>query len=221
MKKVIVFMAVVILLLSISTTDYSMAAASPSMQTVFDKYGHGKLYYGMKAKRNPKMEIILNNDGTAKFYYDEETFDIKYRRYNNHILVGNGQKQDLLKILNLASNLSGKKYDIILRNSSYAESTNKTPSYKVIIVEYEGEKGDYGLDYLFTSDKFKINNLLEFENGGGRTNGYPYMFDGNTDGMPHTLLINGQYKYYLPLRYIFEQLGFTVEYDNETVLITL
>ncbi|WP_312648609.1 hypothetical protein [Aminipila sp.] len=220
MKKNIVLMAVVILLLSISTTDYSMAATSPSYKTVLDKYGYGKFSYGMTATRNLNMKIYLNNEGTAKFSYGGETFDIKYMRYNNHILIGNGQDQDLLKILNLATNLSGKKYDLILRNPSYAGSIDETPRYRVIIVEYEGKDGDYGLDYLFTSDKFKISNLLEFENGGGRTNGYPYMFDDSTDGMPHTLLINGQYQYYLPLRYIFEQLGFTVEYENNTVTIS-
>ena len=220
MKKNIVLMAVVILLLSISTTDYSMAATYPSYKTIINKYGYGKYSYGMTATRNPNMRIYLNNDGTASFYYGEETFDIKYMRYNNHILIGNGQDQDLLKILNLATNLSGKKYDLILRNPSYDVSADETPSYRVILVEYTGAIGNYGLDYLFTSDKFKISNLLEFENGGGRTNGYPYMFDNSTDGMPHTLLINGQYQYYLPLRYIFEKLGFTVEYEYNTVSIS-
>lgn len=218
MKKVIVFMAVVILLISISTTDFSMAATKQtSIKSIWDKYGTEGFYYGMPTTRQPSIKIKLNNDETAKLYYGEETFDIKYMRYNNHILVGNGQDQDLLKLLIVARELSKQSYDLTLKNRILKDYSF---DYDVIITEYQGPVQKCGIATLYNSSRFKITKLMEFYPGGVRTDGCPYMFNSSKDGMPHLLFIDENYQYYLPLRYIFEELGFTVDYEDNTVTIS-
>jgi len=186
MKKVVLFMAIASLFLAISVTDFSMAET-----------------------RQPSIEITLKNDDTANVSYGSENFDIKYMRYNNHILVGSGKNEDLLRILNIASGMSQENYDIVLTKQAWDSS-----DYNVLLTAYDK---DFKTPAIVNIDKSQIKTSMEFFTGGCRTNGYAFSFDDKSDGMPHLL---GDYQYYLPLRYVFENLGYMVSYQNEKISIT-
>lgn len=164
------------------------------------------------------IKIELEKNGKAQVFYKAQSLDISYQIYNNRMLVGNGQYQDLLKLLVVAGDISHQKYDLTLRNRALSNSID----YNVIITAYQGQAGNYGIVPLYNSSQFNIIKIIEFDGlCGCRVDGYPFSFDARRDGVPHLLFIDGNYQYSLPLRYIFEELGFTVEYENNTVTISL
>lgn len=195
MKKNILITLSLIAILCFSTSIFSFADTAPE-----------------------NIKIDLGKSGNAKVFYKNQSFDISYQIYNNRILVGNGNNQDLLKLLNVASDISNQKYDLTLRNRILSDSFD----YDVVITSYQGVKENYGISPLYSSSLFDITKIMEFySDGAARVDGRPFSFDGSKDAMPHLLFIDGNYQYSLPLKYIFVKLGFTVEYENNTVTITL
>lgn len=170
------------------------------------------------ADTDQNIKIQLQHNGSAKVTYAKNSFDISYLRYNDQILIGKAESQDLIKLLHLASDLSGQKIDLALRHRAWTDTIENTklPSYDVILVGYMGPVGRYGITQFYTSSKFNVTKVLEFYSGGVRQDGMPYDFFGTEYATPHVLFNNGEYEYYLPLRYIFEQLGFSVVYANNS-----
>jgi len=148
--------------------------------------------------------IDLQSDDRAKVSYGDETYIMDYMLIHDRLLVGRTQYSDLLYLLHKASDMSGQKYDLEIKH--HAGLVFKC--YDIIITAYDVNGN--------------INKTLEFDSTTTATMdsvviaGYGYSV-GET---PYYLDNHDEYVYYLPLRYVFEQLGFKVEYENDTVRIT-
>lgn len=150
-----------------------------------------------------KIIIDLQSDGSAKVSYGYEICSVDYMLINDRLLVGRSQHSDLLYLLHKASKMSGHIYDLELKH--HADSVFKC--YDIIITAYDSN-GNISKTLVFDSTtKATVNSVMI---GNSYSVGDP----------PYYLDNNGNYVYYLPLRYIFEQLGFLVEYENRAVIIT-
>ncbi|MDF2857442.1 MAG: hypothetical protein K0Q87_3293 [Neobacillus sp.] len=163
------------------------------------------------------IKINLENNGSAKVSYDNQSFDISYQIYNDKMLVGNNTDQGFLKLLNVCSRMSGKKYNLDLSHWIGRDSLD----YEVIVTELQRERAQYGKASSYSPNSFIVIKKMEFfSDGAARVDGRVFSFDDSQDAMPHVLLIDGEYRYLLPIRYVLEQLGFNLKYENKTVMIT-
>ena len=153
------------------------------------------------------IKIKLQKDGSAEVIDGDKPYSIDYIRIDDRILAGRGHYDDLLYLLSRASDISGQKYNLVIKH--HTGFTFK--SYDVVITASDGA-GNIRKTLEFDSTTKDIGDGLAII-GTGYSEGQP----------PYYLDNNGEYVYFLPLRYIFEQLGFSVNYekagDKETISI--
>lgn len=155
-----------------------------------------------------KIVIVLNEDNQAIVLNGNEYFEIDYKMHNEGVLVGNGENNGVLALLKFASKITGNKYELSIKNKISSSIFNYIGEYDVAITEYK--------------NKTELSNMEFYPATIRRTDGSVF---GTYDDIPAPHLLNddeGNPKYYLPLRFMFEELGFEVEYINEieTVIIS-
>lgn len=139
----------------------------------------------------------------------DDNYAINYRLDNDGVVVGRKESNDLIFLLGIASEISGEKYELHIRNygmhnnNHYKSDASKIlgyHTYEIILKSYKDDVLQKNIEF-FTS---------------GIKNGDKLF--GTYNSLPHIYLLPN-YEYYLPLRYIFEELDFNVHWDNENKAI--
>lgn len=189
-----------------------------SLQAVCYAAGGGKL----ETEVINSITIQLKDKEVATVKAGNESFEIAYKTHCDGVLMGNGDNNGVLLLLNLASEITSDHYDLYTRNRTSTSSKKifgqyDTKTYDVIITAYRVPQLGH---YAFNSDQMKVYKTLEYYPGSMRNDGYAFGTYG-TMPAPHLFNESGKYVYFLPLRYTFEQLGFKVAYDGATKSITI
>ena len=182
------------------------------------------------------ITIYLKDDNTATVTTNEGTFDIKYKKSMDRMLVGNGLDNDLLKILYSASKISKIKYDLYI-NPTKNESAiyDEKKFFSMAIVEHELQsngiitleeifKTTYSFDsYLYSvTEKIKdIKSIIAFQEYGICDKRAEWFSPSEYTGYPYLSSDGKSFEYYLPLRFIFENFGFNVSWAKEDKTIKL
>jgi|LSQX01.3.fsa_nt_gb hypothetical protein len=168
------------------------------------------------------ITIQLNDNEVATVKAGNESFEIAYKIDCDGVLMGNGDNNGVLLLLNLASEITSDQYDLYTRNRTSTNSKKvfgqyDTEFYDVIITAYKVPQLGH---YSFNSEQMMVYKTLEYYPGSMRNDGYCFGTFG-TMPAPHLHNESGKYVYFLPLRYTFEELGFKVAYDGATKIITI
>jgi len=179
--------------------------------------------------------IQLRENNKAIVSIEGDSFEIDYMMYDDKVLVGNGENNGVAKLLYFAHKINGNTYDLYIRDRIYETiwtyshlksnrpdlSLGYTNTYSVVLDEYKSLVPGYtSFDAIVDQQSIERYKTIELYPGTIINNGSGFdTFSGSGVPSPHLFLNEGKHEYYLPLRYIFEELGFEVNYieDNKTI----
>lgn len=170
--------------------------------------------YAADVKPENKITISLNTEDTATINYMDLEFSMKYKIYKGRLLLGNegSEYNSMMTLLDVVSKIKeNSRYDLSIKYSTQYSPTwgiQTVHSYVVVISEYKD-------DCLKTSLGFDVARAAEWTEESGYSCFDIYGEENFPVGMPHLLSYDGNAVYYLPARYIFEKLGFKVNYIDQ------